>query len=177
MIVLAAMLVAPNALADDASTVWGRARRPDLVANEKMLRQVDELGKGGDSGADVRGLRMNEAKRQLEAAGGERSADVRVRMKYADVLHVLEDYAGCARAYERGLALLPDAPTAAQANADLAICYARLGRHVDEMRARTARRSSSRRDPRAARRSSRTAPRRSWRSAISTPPSVATASR
>ncbi|HEY4116684.1 MAG TPA: hypothetical protein VGM56_02460, partial [Byssovorax sp.] len=134
--VLASTLAAPTARADDTATVWGRARRPDLVANEKMLRQVDEhLRNGVDVLPDVRELYMREARRQLEAAGGDRSTDVRVRVRYADVLHMLDDYAGCARAYERVLAASPDAPTAAHANDGLAICYAHLGRHVDEMRA------------------------------------------
>ncbi|WP_437733976.1 tetratricopeptide repeat protein [Sorangium sp. So ce1335] len=127
-----------------APTVWSRALDPaaderaaliaqadglllryDRLRRSPLLERVEEIGP----------LWLREARTLYERAGAATSRDPSVRLRYADILEHLGDVEGAAATLEGLLRLHPPAPFRADASHALAVCYARLGRYTDEIKA------------------------------------------
>ncbi|WP_437927261.1 tetratricopeptide repeat protein [Sorangium sp. So ce291] len=143
---LALALAAPRAArpAAAAPTVWSRALDPAaderaalisqadglLVRYERLrrtplLERVEEIGP----------LWLREARTLYERAGAATSREPSVRLRYADLLERLGDVQGAAASLEGLLRLHPPPPSRADAWHALAVCYARLGRYTEEIKA------------------------------------------
>jgi tetratricopeptide (TPR) repeat protein len=154
----AAALAAPSARA--VPTLWARARDPgidvraSLIAEaDAMLLRYDRLRRSPlqERVEEIGPLWLREARSLYERAGAATSPDVGLRLKYAGVLEDLGDYPVVAALLEdllgvdgsareggrrpRGPAAEPAAPFRAEAWRELAICYARLGKHREEIKA------------------------------------------
>ncbi|WP_437570353.1 tetratricopeptide repeat protein [Sorangium sp. So ce542] len=127
-----------------APTVWSRALDPaaderaalisqadallaryDRLRRSPLLERVDEIGP----------LWLREARTLYERAGAPTSRDPSVRLRYADILEHLGDVEGAVAALEGLLRAHPPAPSRADAWHALAVCYARLGRYTEEIKA------------------------------------------
>jgi tetratricopeptide (TPR) repeat protein len=128
--------------------VWTRARNPDLARRAGALAEAEALVlksrrlqrplKYGLVFSERPEIYLREARRVLEAAGAETSRDPLLRFRLAEVLVDLGEHAGAAKHYEvavRSPSLA--APLRASGLMDLAVCYARLGRHEEEIKAYT----------------------------------------
>lgn len=146
---LAALALALAALAAPgparaAPTVWGRARDPAadqrralIKEAEGLLIRLDRLMRSpiADSVQQVGALWLSQARALYEQAGAASSRDPFLRLRYASILQDLRDYEGAVRELEAVLRLGAPAPARAEAYRDLAVCYARLDRHEEEIRA------------------------------------------
>ncbi len=134
---LALATVAPTVRAD--ATVWSRARSPDAARRATLVAQADSLLERharsrhelSDSSADPM---LREALRTLDEAGGVKSNDVNVLVRYGNVLDELHDYAGCVRVLEAAVKAPSPAPVRAGAHERLAICHAHLGHQTEEIK-------------------------------------------
>lgn len=127
-----------------APTVWARALDPEadqraallaeadgLLARYERLRRSPLLERVEEIGP----LWLREARALYERAGAATSRDYAVRLRYADILESLGDIQGAAANLEALLRIDPPAPARAEAWRTLAVCYARLGRYADEIKA------------------------------------------
>ena len=134
---LALVALAPTVRAD--ATVWARARSPEAARRANLVAEVDSLlelhlrnsHELSDSSADPR---LREAVRKLEEAGGMKSNDVNVLVRYGNVLDDLLDYAGCVRVLEAAVKMPAPPPVHAGAHERLAICHAHLGHQTEEIK-------------------------------------------
>lgn len=139
-----ALAAAPLDAARAAPTVWSRALDPaaderaalmaqadglllryDRLRRSPLLERVEEIGP----------LWLREARALYERAGAVTSRAPSVRLRYADILERLGDVQGAAATLEGLLRLDPPAPFRADAWHALAVCYARLARYADEIKA------------------------------------------
>lgn len=141
----AVSLATGDASADPS--VWARARDPSLGRREDALKTADRLlhehreierkqRGAGDAFRD--NSRLEEARAILEAAGAASSLDPLMRYRLAEVLSDLGAPEQASKHYEfalRSPSLSP--PLRAYGLTGLAICYARQGRHEDEIKAYT----------------------------------------
>ena len=157
---LAAALVAPGAQA--TPTVWARAldptidQRAALIAEaEGLLIRYERLRRSPlrERVEEIGSLWLREARGLYERAGAATSSDAGLRLKYASILGALEEYAAAAAQLEallgvdagtarraglarpKGPAFEVAAPFQAEAWQELAICYARLRRQREEIKA------------------------------------------
>ncbi len=151
---LAAAVALAAPVAGAAPTVWARARDPEIDRRAALVAEADGLlsryaqlqrSPLRERVDEIGPLWLLEARKLYEQAGAPASRDVGLRLKYASLLADLKDYAGAAAHIEALLgagprrggkpALEVPAPYRADAWRELAICYARLGRHRDEIKA------------------------------------------
>jgi tetratricopeptide (TPR) repeat protein len=140
----AALTANPRVALADPS-VWAKARDPSiareasaLVEAETLVRKYRHLQRQQVSAAfrDMGLFFLKDARRILESAGAATSRDPTTRYRLAEVLSDLGDHEKAAKLYEYALrspSLLP--PLRASGFTELAICYARLGRPQDEIKA------------------------------------------
>src|SRR6185503_14504460 len=138
----AILLGAP--LASAAPSRWAKARHPELEQRESLLAEADALvakyrharhvQKDGDGMAAAR-IYLEKARDLLAEGGAERSRDPTLRYRLAQLQHLLGDDEKALPLLEVLLRDNPPAPIRALAYGDLAVCYARLGRHEDEIKA------------------------------------------
>lgn len=146
VVVAAATLYAPPSAA--APTLWARAldpkaaERADLIAQADSILIRDELERRAklrdliderDEGRSP--LRLLEARALYELAGAATMRDPAVRLRYALLLQDLGEIKGATSHFEALLRSEPPAPIRADAWQQLAICYARLGRYPEEIKA------------------------------------------
>lgn len=136
------LAIAPR-VAPAEPSVWARAREPELAQRAAALQEAEVLvhkyhhlqrQQAGEAFRDMALLFLREARRVLEDAGAKTSRDPMMRYRLAEIDNDLGDYAEAARHYEYALAsptLLE--PLRASGLTELAICYARQGRHHDEI--------------------------------------------
>jgi tetratricopeptide (TPR) repeat protein len=145
---LAAAAIALLALGIPAAhaepTVWARARDSGLEERRALIAQADELilryenflrSQWGDDAPMIGPLWLRQARVLYEQAGAPTSRDPLLRLRYAGILEDLEDYSGAAAQLEALLRGDPPEPVQAEAWRALAVHYARLGRHEDEIKA------------------------------------------
>lgn len=136
------------------TTVWGRARVPELARRRDLVAQAEQLelkyrrltaSRVTRRDAAVLGrVHLQQALALLEEAGAPTSRDARLRLRLASIQQAMEDTRKAARTLESIVGIgepraqikgdVPP-PVLAEAWAELAICYARLGRHEEETRA------------------------------------------
>ena len=126
-------------------TVWARARNPGVEQQQALIREAENLliryerllrtPSIADSVQQVGPLWVGQARALYEQAGAKTSRDPFLRMRYASILQDLGEHEGATRELEAVLRLDPPAPVKADAYRDLAVCYARLDRHEEEIRA------------------------------------------
>jgi tetratricopeptide (TPR) repeat protein len=134
---LAFVAFASSARAD--ATVWSRARSPNAARRAELVAEADSLLERharsrhelSDSSTDPV---LREALRRLDEAGGVKSNDVNVLVRYGNVLDELHDYAGCVRVLEAAIKLPAPPPVRAGAHERLAICHAHLGHQAEEIK-------------------------------------------
>jgi len=138
------VVAAPSAPAEAAPSVWTRAREPGfeqrralLAEAEALLIRYDRLLRSplADSVRQVGPLWLRQARALYEQAGAPTARDPFLRLRYAGLLEDLADYPAATRAFEALLRTDPPLPVQADAWRELAVCYARLGRHQDEIKA------------------------------------------
>ena len=128
-------------------SVWARARDPVLARNAAAIADADALlYKDRDLLRMERAAgvlfhnksSVEEARRILESAGAATSSDPMMRYRLAEVMNDLGEHEGASKHYEAALKS-PSlaAPLRASGLTELAICYARQGRHEDEIKAYT----------------------------------------
>lgn len=138
-VVLAVVLFAANANAD---TIWQKAQKPTPMgwfSNDELHRRVVRKL------FDTRGIRVNDpiwgmqafnpldgALKELERHNAAASADARLRYDLGFVLAKLLRYESAAITFEKAYAFAKDHPLAEDGLFELAICYAKLGKHADE---------------------------------------------
>jgi len=139
-----AALRIPSATA--APTIWARARVPELEAREQLLASVEELElkyrrlirlRPDQDGITVATMYLRQAKDILEQAGAARSSDVTLRFRLAELYHELKVDKKATPLLESIVRSNAPAPMRAEAWSDLAVSYARLDRHKDELKAYT----------------------------------------
>ena len=122
----------------------GRARDPHIEEREKLIRDADGLlsryegllqSPLQDRVEEIGSLWLREARSLYERAGAATSRDPVLRLKYASVLEESESYAEQAATLEGLLKTDPPALYAAEAWRELAIAYARMSRHREEITA------------------------------------------
>jgi tetratricopeptide (TPR) repeat protein len=124
-----------------APTVWDRAADPVRDGWEhvhrsvgRLRREVDEIESRGPAAVGVQ-ERLTLALHLLELAGAAEASDIRLRYDMGLILSKLEEDERGVTVLENALREAPEHPMAADAYFHLAICYARLGRSVDEIAA------------------------------------------
>lgn len=129
------------------SSVWARAREPAVGEREAALKRADlllhehreiERKQRGAGDAFKDNSKLEEARAILEAAGAASSPDPLMRYRLAEVLSDLGVTDEAVTHYEfalRSPSISP--PLRAYGLTGLAICYARQGRHQDEIKAYT----------------------------------------
>jgi tetratricopeptide (TPR) repeat protein len=146
LIALSVALVASSANAEPS--VWEQAVRPALrpraAANAKTDRVLAEFLylRGQPAAAFRRTFILERARKMLENTGATRSSDPGVRFRLGQVYYHLFEEQRQEQFLERAALHFAfvsdsDAPLTMRAEAlnDLAICYARLGRHNEEVQA------------------------------------------
>lgn len=144
----AALVLALASPAAAAPSVWRRAASPSTVALERGQRAADDHLRTYENVNRIAGMRrkrliLERAVQALERGGAATSSRVGPRLHLAQVLQQLYRVTGKQDALERAAEHLAfvgrnrRAPVLRRAEAlnDLAICYARLGRHGDEVKA------------------------------------------
>lgn len=157
--VCVALLATTATRSSAAPSVWARARQPDLEQQLTAMRRSEELllkhrrllqMQRGEIFPGMGSVYLQEARKTLEAAGAEMSSDPMMRYRLAEVLQALaevfyriDDIALAQKQSARAAKLLesalraPSLPATLRATgwADLAVCYAHLGRHQEEIKA------------------------------------------
>ncbi|MGK4008949.1 tetratricopeptide repeat protein [Sorangium sp. So ce1036] len=137
----AALVTAPLGA---APTVWARALDPEADHRAALIAQADALlarynrlrrSPLLERVEEIGPLWLREARALYERAGAATSRDHAVRLRYADILESLGDVQSAAANLEALLRIHPPAPARAEAWHALAVCYARLGRYADEIKA------------------------------------------
>lgn len=127
-----------------APTVWARALDPQAGERAALIAQADGLlirynrlrrYPLHDRVEEIGPLWLREARSLYERAGAATSRDPSVRLRYAELLTDLGDVQGAAATLEALLRTEPHARARSEAWRALAICYARLGRYEDEIKA------------------------------------------
>lgn len=127
-------LVVGAARADTPPSVWQRAASPqlsrawDLHVEVQRLVDLEHRG-GGMAGGRVA---LERARSLLEAAGAERSVDVRLRFDLGTIYEQLDHHERAIAVLAPALASAPDHPAATDAWITLAYAYAKLPRHREE---------------------------------------------
>ena len=122
-------------------SVWARARDPGAVKRAAALAHAEaDLEKAFRTAEhvphEVRLLLLLDARQKLEDVGAATSNDVTLRLRLAQVLDLLDKHAEATAHFEWGVrSPRASAPARAEAWRRLAICYARLERYDDEIRA------------------------------------------
>ncbi|WP_437599538.1 tetratricopeptide repeat protein [Sorangium sp. So ce590] len=127
-----------------APTVWSRAldpaadERAELISEaDALLTRYDQLRRSPllERVEEIGPLWLREARALYERAGAATSRAPSVRLRYADILEHLGDVQGAVATLEGLLRTHPPAPSRADAWHALAVCYARLGRYTEEIKA------------------------------------------
>lgn len=134
----------PQADAHAAPSIWTRARNPAIERRVQLLGQAEALLLKYRA-LQVRGRRevvmgrlyLGEALKVLEEGGAATSRDPILRFRLAEVHFELTNWTKAAPLYESVLRSRVSAPMRQRAYSELALCYARLDRHDDEIRAYT----------------------------------------
>ena len=141
-VVAALALARPGAGRADPS-VWARARDPAMSARADVLARADALIKRATRGelgdrvaADRAEDYLREARKILEEGGAEGSSGLVLRHRYGEVLYRLGDYERAAAILESIRTCAPP-PVRRQIAHSLALAYAHLDRHRDEIVAYT----------------------------------------
>jgi tetratricopeptide (TPR) repeat protein len=134
------LLVATSGAAIADPSVWARARDPAMGRRMALLDQANvhvhrAQQRRRDRSPFEAQAHFQEARRLLEQAGGETSPSLLVRVRYANTLNELKDYKRCVSVLEGVVRGTAPAHVLADAYKTLAVCYARVGRHADEIKA------------------------------------------
>lgn len=131
--------------AEAAPSRWARALSPSLDQQATMLSAVDDLQSRASfirrQENDQPGMAVHErvllerAREVLERGGAARSRDLRVRYRLAEVYHQIQDDERAIPVFEGILRSGAPDVMLAEVYSYLAISYARLARHQDEIRA------------------------------------------
>jgi tetratricopeptide (TPR) repeat protein len=142
---LAAGAILLGAAAAQASpSRWARVRDPVLDQQETVLAEAERLElqyrhvthlRQDESGAEVGKIYLRQARDLLEQGGIGRARDPAVRFRLAELHHLLGEDAKAAPMLESILRDNPTAPVLVDTFSALAISYARLGRHEEEIKA------------------------------------------
>ena len=124
---------------------WESARNPEVFRRQALLDEAETLTLRyrrirrlqRSEAAEVGKVFIHQAKDLLEEGGIGRSRDPAIRFRLAELYHLLEDDAKAIPLFESILRSSAPAPIRAEAYSSLAVSYARLGRHEDEIKAYT----------------------------------------
>ncbi|AKT44131.1 tetratricopeptide repeat protein [Chondromyces crocatus] len=121
-------------------SVWARARDPQGEKQRETIRTAERLllkseQEEGGLSPQMAQLYLTQARLLYEMAGVKTSTDPFLRTRYAGILQELGDYEATTHELEAILRLSPPAPVRSEVYRDLAVCYARLDRHDEEIRA------------------------------------------
>ncbi len=134
------------AVASASPSRWARVRDPSLDQQEAVLAEAEALElryknakrlRKDDTGAELGKIYLRQARDLLEQGGIGRARDPAVRFRLAEVYHRLGEDAKAAPLLEAILRDNPPAPVLVDTLSALAISYARLGRHEEEIKAYT----------------------------------------
>lgn len=142
----AAALVALGAASAEAGpSRWARARDPAIDRQETLLADVEalelryrlglRLHYGDRAASEVDKLYLRQARDLLEQGGVATARDPAVRFRLAEVYHLLEEDTKAVPIFASILRDNPSAPVLADTYGSLAISYARLGKHEEEIKA------------------------------------------
>ena len=135
---------APPIAAETGPSIWARARYPEIDERLQVLRRAEALmlkyralqrRRRDEREVAMGTLYLRDARKVLEEGGAASSRDATLRHRLAEVRFELHDYAGAAALYESIVRAQTPAPMRESAFTDLAICYARLDRHDEEIHA------------------------------------------
>lgn len=145
-IVAAGAIALFGAGASADTSVWARARRPELSRHRDLIVQAEELqhrhrklttGRREERDMALGRDYLRQAAALLELAGASKTRDPRLKLRLATAYHQLGEVDKATRLLDTIVRAspAPPAPVLAEAWSELAVCLARLGRHTEEITA------------------------------------------
>lgn len=133
-VAVALSLLAGTAAADTPPSKWERAADPSLARSWDLHVEVQRLVDLEHRGGGMAGGRvaLERARSLLEAAGAERSADVRLRLDLGTIYEQLDHHERAIEVLVPALAAAKDHPASTDGWITLAYAYAKLPRHREE---------------------------------------------
>jgi tetratricopeptide (TPR) repeat protein len=141
----AAAIAAISGPSEANPSVWSRARDPEIDRRLDLVSQAEiqqlkyqrllRARMPREDAAALGELYLRQAADLLEQAGATTSRDPRLRFRLAEVYEALGQTTKAVKLLEDIARASPPAPLQADVYAALAVDYARLGRHADEVKA------------------------------------------
>jgi tetratricopeptide (TPR) repeat protein len=140
----AVLFLLSSAGAEASPSRWARARDPEIDRRATLLADAEALAlkfrhsvdtaKFEDGQGDAQ-MYLQKARDLLEQGGAARSRDPVLRYRLAEIYNLLQDDEKAVPLFKALLRDNPPAPVRADAYSSLAISYARLGQHEEEIKA------------------------------------------